>query len=101
MFAGAELDDDLADALFAVLSNIHLDPRPLFDTAGLLDVVEVRALSFELGIRKLDPEIFFRHTLKELGTPPDQGASSTMSIRPQVCSTTRWSAHPSVPESAR
>ncbi|GAA2586365.1 HAD family hydrolase [Winogradskya consettensis] len=99
-FADAGLDDDLADALYAVesdpahnhfavdavpvlraiaahgttiavLSDIHFDIRPAFTAAGLGDVVNAYILSFEHGVQKPDPAIF-RLALDALGTEPEQ-----------------------------
>jgi FMN phosphatase YigB (HAD superfamily) len=96
VFADAGLDDELADALFAVdsdasynifavdaawtlaalaerncrigvLSNIHFDIRPTFEAAGLLDSIDTFVLSGEQGIQKPDPAIF-RRALELLGT---------------------------------
>ncbi len=87
VFADAGLDDELADALFAVdsdptynvfavdvattlasiiekeckiavLSNIHFDIRPVFACAQLLDSIDTFVLSNEHGIQKPDPAIF-------------------------------------------
>ncbi|MFC5286174.1 HAD family hydrolase [Actinokineospora guangxiensis] len=72
--------DDAAECLraiaatgrrIAVLSDIHFDLRPVFAAAGLADVVDVYALSYELGVQKPAPEIF-RHTLAALATPPER-----------------------------
>ncbi|MGW5053170.1 HAD family hydrolase [Actinokineospora sp. NPDC004072] len=98
VFAQAGLDGELAEALYAVesdpahnpfavdaaqtlravsaagcriavLSDIHFDLRPVFAAAGLADVVDAYALSYELGVQKPAPEIF-RHALAALGTAP-------------------------------
>jgi HAD superfamily hydrolase (TIGR01509 family) len=53
----------------AVVSDIHVDIRPAFAGAGLLDVVDVFTLSFEQGLQKPDPAMFTR-TLTELGLAP-------------------------------
>ncbi|MGX7827517.1 HAD family hydrolase [Actinokineospora sp. 24-640] len=53
----------------AVLSDIHFDLRPVFAAAGLAGLVDVYALSYELGVQKPAPEIF-RHALAALGTTP-------------------------------
>jgi FMN phosphatase YigB (HAD superfamily) len=53
----------------AVVSDIHVDIRPAFAGAGLLDVVDVFTLSFEQGVQKPDPAMFTR-TLTELGLAP-------------------------------
>ncbi|CCH33840.1 HAD-IA family hydrolase [Actinosynnema sp. NPDC047251] len=95
-FAAAGIDDELADALYAVesdpafnpfavdapatlialrdagirvgvLSDIHFDLRPMFD--GL--PVDSFVLSFEHGVVKPDPAIF-RIALAELGTEPGE-----------------------------
>ncbi|WP_218026078.1 HAD family hydrolase [Nocardia miyunensis] len=100
VFADAGLDDELADALFAVdsdpaynifavdaaetiaslrqrncrigvLSNIHFDIRPMFGEAGLLDSIDTFVLSGEQGIQKPDPAIF-RLALEFLGTHAEQ-----------------------------
>ncbi|MBU3059969.1 HAD family hydrolase [Nocardia sp. NEAU-G5] len=99
VFADAALGDDLADALFAVdsdpsynhfavdaaetftaliesdcriaiLSNIHVDIRPTFAAAGLLDSVDTFVLSGERGIQKPDPAIFHL-ALNHLGVPAE------------------------------
>ncbi|GAA4433679.1 HAD family hydrolase [Actinokineospora soli] len=98
VFAQAGLDRELADALYevesdpahnpfavdaadtlravaargcriAVMSDIHFDLRPVFAHEGLADVVDVYALSYELGVQKPSPEIY-RHALAALGTAP-------------------------------
>ena len=100
VFADAGLDDELADALFAVdsdpaynifavdaahtvaalleksckigvLSNIHFDIRPMFAEAGLLDSIDTFVLSNEQGIQKPDPAIF-RRALELLGTRAEE-----------------------------
>ncbi|WP_281181926.1 HAD family hydrolase [Nocardia vaccinii] len=100
VFADAGLDDELADALFAVdsdpaynifavdaahtvaslleknckigvLSNIHFDIRPMFEEARLLDSIDTFVLSGEQGIQKPDPAIF-RRALELLGTRAEQ-----------------------------
>jgi FMN phosphatase YigB (HAD superfamily) len=100
VFADAGLDDELADALFAVdsdpaynvfaddaattlnsvigkgckigiLSNIHFDIRPVFAGAQLLDHIDVFVLSSEHGIQKPDPAVF-RLALDLLETRPEQ-----------------------------
>ena len=94
------LDDDLAEALYAVesdpalnvfaedaestlrelcaaglrlavVSDIHVDIRPAFAAAGLDGVVDVFTLSVEHGIQKPDPRMFTR-TLRALGVQADQ-----------------------------
>lgn len=98
VFTQAGVDPELADALYAVegdprhnpfavdveetlravaargvriavLSDIHFDLRPVFAAAGLAGLVDVYALSYELGVQKPAPEIF-RHALAALGTTP-------------------------------
>jgi FMN phosphatase YigB (HAD superfamily) len=100
VFADADLDAELADALYAVesdprcnpfavdaapvlraiahrgirigvLSDIHFDLRPAFAAAGLGDVVDAFVLSFEYGMQKPE-EGFFRAALAALGTPPER-----------------------------
>jgi len=100
VFADAGLDDELADALFAVdsdpsynifavdaaetlasliekncrigvLSNIHFDIRPMFEQAGLLGSIDAFVLSNEHGVQKPDPAIF-RLALELLGTRAEQ-----------------------------
>jgi FMN phosphatase YigB (HAD superfamily) len=100
VFEDAGLDDDLADALFAVdsdptynifaadaaatlvsviekgckigvLSNIHFDIRPMFARAQLLDYIDTFVLSNEHGVQKPDPAIF-QLALDELGTRAEQ-----------------------------
>lgn len=100
VFADAGLDDELADALYAVesdsahnrfavdvepvlraiaqhglgiavVSDIHFDVRPAFAAAGMADVVAAFVLSFEHGVQKPDPAIF-RLALDKLGTGPEQ-----------------------------
>ncbi len=95
VLADAGLDDELAEALYAVesdparnrfaddvaetlaalsahgieiavVSDIHVDLRPTFDAAGLTSFVDVFTLSFELGVQKPDPVVFTR-TLGALG----------------------------------
>jgi HAD superfamily hydrolase (TIGR01509 family) len=70
--------DDAVDTLkalegaglrIAVVSDIHVDIRPAFAGAGLLDAVDVFTLSFEQGVQKPDPAMFTR-TLSELGLSP-------------------------------
>lgn len=98
VFADAGLDDDLAQALYAVesdprhnpfaddvaetlvelrlrgmrvavVSDIHFDLRPAFDAAGLLQYVDTFTLSFEQGVQKPNPVMFSR-TLDALGVAP-------------------------------
>ena len=100
VFADAGLDEELAEALYAVesdpahnpfavdaapvltaiarsgrriavVSDIHFDLRPAFNAAGMADVVDVFMLSFEQGVQKPDPAIF-RSALDRLGTAPEQ-----------------------------
>jgi HAD superfamily hydrolase (TIGR01549 family) len=100
LFRVAGLDDDLAEALYAVESNpaynpfaddvadtlkslqvagvrvgivsdIHFDLRPVFAEAGLADLVDCFVLSFEQGVQKPNPQIF-RVALDRLDVePPD------------------------------
>ncbi len=67
--------DDAADTLhrlraaglrLAVVSDIHVDIRPAFAAAGLEELVDVFTLSFEQGVQKPDPLMFTR-TLAALG----------------------------------
>lgn len=98
VFHDAGLDDDLANALYAVesdahynpfaadalgtvrelrrrgvriavLSDIHFDVRPAFTAAGFGDSVDAFTLSFEQGVQKPDPAMFSR-TLDALGVQP-------------------------------
>lgn len=98
VFADAGLDDGLATSLYevesdlglnpfaddvapvlrelhdqgvriAVVSDIHVDLRPVFADAGLADLVDVFTLSFEQGCQKPDPRMFTR-TLTALGVDP-------------------------------
>ena len=100
VFADAGLDDELADALYAVesdasynqfavdaaptirrltaagvavgvLSDIHFDLRPVFVAQGLGDSIDAFVLSYEHGVQKPDPA-FFEIALAELGTTPQQ-----------------------------
>lgn len=100
VLTGAGLDEDLVAALYAVesdvarnpfaldvestlaalqdagvgvavVSDIHVDLRPVFVAAGLDPVVSVYSLSFELGVQKPDPVVFTR-TLDALGVPAQQ-----------------------------
>ena len=50
-----------------ILSDIHFNPRPAFQAAGILDLIDAFALSFELGLQKPDPAIF-KATLDMLAT---------------------------------
>lgn len=100
-FAAAELDDELAHAIWshdhedpaanypfpdtepvlralhehqilvAVVSDIHYDIRAHFVRHGLADYVDAYVLSFEHGIQKPDPEVYTR-SLAELGVPADR-----------------------------
>jgi HAD superfamily hydrolase (TIGR01509 family) len=72
--------DDAADTLhllsnaglrIAVVSDIHVDIRPAFQVAGLLDAVDVFSLSFEQGVQKPDPAMF-AYALTALGVPPGE-----------------------------
>jgi len=98
LFHVARVDDDLADALYAVesdpgnnpfadevtdilealklagvrvaiVSDIHFDLRPVFADAGLADLVDRFVLSFEHGVQKPNPQIF-QVALDELGVEP-------------------------------
>lgn len=53
-----------------VVSNIPFDIRPAFDRIGVRDLVEVFALSFEVGAVKPDPAIF-RFAIDALGVRPE------------------------------
>jgi phosphoglycolate phosphatase-like HAD superfamily hydrolase len=44
----------------AVLSDIHFDLRPAFETAGLSGVIDSFVLSFEQGLQKPNPALFAR-----------------------------------------
>lgn len=55
-----------ADVAIGVVSDIHVDLRPVFVAAGLDALVSVYSLSFELGAQKPDPAVFTR-TLDALG----------------------------------
>jgi FMN phosphatase YigB (HAD superfamily) len=97
--AGLGLDDDLAETLYAVesdltlnvfaddaaatlrelcaaglrlavVSDIHVDIRPAFAAAGLDGVVDVFTLSVEHRIQKPDPRMFTR-ALHALGVGPE------------------------------
>jgi len=50
----------------AIISDIHVDLRPVFAAAGLDSLVSTYTLSFEQGVQKPDPVIFTR-TLDALG----------------------------------
>lgn len=50
----------------AIVSDIHVDLRPVFVAAGLDPLVSAYTLSFEQGVQKPDPVMFTR-TLDELG----------------------------------
>jgi HAD superfamily hydrolase (TIGR01509 family) len=92
------VDDDLAEALYAVesdpscnrfaddvaatltaltgaglsvavVSDIHVDIRPAFVAAGLAHFVDVFTLSYEQGSQKPDPAMFTR-TLDAVGVTP-------------------------------
>jgi len=100
VFADAGLDDELATSLYevecdlglnpfaddvapvlrqlhdrsvriGVVSDIHVDLRPVFADAGLAGLVNVFTLSFEQGYQKPDPRMFTR-TLTALGVEPHQ-----------------------------
>lgn len=55
----------------AVVSDVHFDLRPAFDTAGLGGLVDVFALSFEQGVQKPNPLMFMR-TLDAMRVDPDE-----------------------------
>lgn len=55
----------------AVVSDIHVDLRPVFADAGLDGLVDVFTLSFEQGCQKPDPRMFTR-TLTALGVEADR-----------------------------
>lgn len=57
-----------AGVAVAIVSDIHVDLRPMFVAAGLDAAVDVYSLSFELGAQKPDPVVFTR-TLDALGVP--------------------------------
>ena len=101
LFAAAELDDELAHAIWsydhedpaanypfpdtetvmrtlhehglrvAVVSDIHYDIRAHFERHGLADYVDAYVLSFEHGIQKPDPEVYER-ALELLDVPADR-----------------------------
>ena len=52
-----------------VVSDIHVDIRPAFTSAGLGDAIDVFTLSFEQGVQKPDPAMFTR-TLTALELKP-------------------------------
>jgi FMN phosphatase YigB (HAD superfamily) len=54
----------------AVVSDIHFDLRPVFDAAGLGNLVDVFTLSCEQGVQKPNP-LVFRRTLEALGARAD------------------------------
>ena len=99
-FRDLGIDDDLAEALYAVesdpmassfaddvaetlralrsaglrtavVSDIHVDIRPAFVAAGLAHLVDVFTLSFEQGVQKPDPRMFTR-TLAALHVDADR-----------------------------
>jgi FMN phosphatase YigB (HAD superfamily) len=99
VFADAGLDPELAESLYAVesdprhnpfaldarhtlealcarglrvavVSDIHFDLRPVFDAAGLGNLVDVFTLSCEQGVQKPNP-LVFRRTLEALGARAD------------------------------
>lgn len=55
-----------ADVAIGVVSDIHIDLRPVFVAAGLDALVGVYSLSFELGAQKPNPAVF-THALDALG----------------------------------
>jgi FMN phosphatase YigB (HAD superfamily) len=100
VFADAGLDDRLAQALYAIesdprlnpfaedvadtlpdrhhrgvrlaiVSDIHFDLRPAFDSAGLAEFIDVFTLSFEQGVQKPNPAMFLR-TLDDLGVTSNE-----------------------------
>ena len=100
VFREAGLDNELAEALYAVdadpdftvfatdvpatlrslrgsgiavgvVSDIHFDLRPLFARVGCLELVDAFTLSFEIGAQKPDP-VVFEHALGALGVAPDE-----------------------------
>jgi FMN phosphatase YigB (HAD superfamily) len=100
VFADAGLDDELADALYAVesdpsfnefaldvtptirrlagagikvgvISDIHFDLRPAFAAHGLDTSIDEYVLSYEHGVQKPDPAIF-EIALEKLGTTPQE-----------------------------
>lgn len=66
-----------AGVKIGVLSDIHVDLRPVFaaqrnpDGSTWADLVDAWALSFELGVAKPDPEVF-AIALERLGLPAEQ-----------------------------
>ncbi len=52
-------------ARVAVVSDVHVDVRPAFASAGLAPYVDVYTLSFEQGVQKPDPAVYAR-TLEAL-----------------------------------
>jgi HAD superfamily hydrolase (TIGR01509 family) len=54
-----------------VISNAGWDVRIQFHAAGLHEIVDVYALSYEIGVIKPDPEIFLR-PCEELGVAPER-----------------------------
>ena len=44
----------------AVVSDVHVDVRPAFASAGLAPYVDVYTLSFEQGVQKPDPAVYAR-----------------------------------------
>jgi HAD superfamily hydrolase (TIGR01549 family) len=58
-----------AGVRIAVVSDIHVDIRPVFAAAGI--PVDVFTLSFEQGVQKPDPAMFTR-TLAALGLEPHE-----------------------------
>jgi FMN phosphatase YigB (HAD superfamily) len=104
VFADAGLDQQLAEALYAVesdprhnpfaddvlptrtalhragrrmaiLSDIHFDLRPAFDAAGMRGLIDVFMLSFEQGLEKSHPALFMR-TLDAL----DVGSNESLMV---------------------
>jgi FMN phosphatase YigB (HAD superfamily) len=100
VFGDAGLDDELADALYAVesdpsfnefaldvaptirrlagagievgvISDIHFDLRPAFAAHGLDTSIDEYVLSYEHGVQKPDPAIF-EIALEKLGTTPQE-----------------------------
>ena len=60
-----------ADLRIGVVSDIHVDIRPAFASAGLDDVVDVFTLSFEQGVQKPAAAMFTR-TLTALELDPHE-----------------------------
>jgi FMN phosphatase YigB (HAD superfamily) len=50
-----------------ILSDLHFDPRPAFQAAGILGHIDAFAISCELGLQKPDPA-FFSACLEMLAT---------------------------------